>query len=222
MGVFDSISIYSEELQYAFIFSAIIFLFYGLINLMEMNKILRRDMKIDRADHMSTKSLVFAYFFSYVQFMLKNLIAMFIIFTVITVVRLTFRFALQFLESEGEGVEKEYFKYEEVIASGIFWILGYFFTIEFLIVYIILFPTFIVIYVAITSIYFRKKEILKDERKTSVMVTMHNQKMLLISISFIISFVFSVVLYYVQLEKNNFNPGLMAQMVNEITQEAGV
>ena len=232
MDLTELIKTYNPEMWAPFIFGGILFFLYGIIQLIKLNSELIREHNILDVEYVNPGYFIYTYLFSYVNFIIKIITSMFVLFLLILVIRIAYGVIINIfttLKSDGsEGTEVSEGVVEtgksssinpivETIKANLMWIGGFVLNMYFGIIYLVLIPSFLLIVLFVLSKFYDHAGIKVERRKTDIMNTQHNYMVLFMTLLFVIGFVYSIYLWYykAQLETEMVNPAAYTAMLDQ-------
>jgi len=209
MSLSESLDIYSYSALMAVMFSGILFLLYSVINLIEMNGYIKNFNILD-VSTCNRGTIIYAYLAGYYMFLLKVIIALVTLFILTLIIRIAISTIVNIFttkpESQSGGAsqiqkgaaESANLMKVEVVRTNLKYILGFAILKTFVILFLIFIPLFLFFALFAYSRFFNQQHIIRDNNNEApkIMLTHHNFLIYLIVCLFIITFVYSIFLWF--------------------------
>ena len=210
MELTDALGTYDPTMVKAFFVSAILFLLYSVINLIDTSSYIK-DYNILDINSTPRGRLVYAYMSGYFMFILKAVLALVTLFVLILIIRIAVATLIHIFtaikkkkQKGGAGmiassmVEGTMGKVEEAVHSNIRWFLAFVTSKPFIIVFLVIIPIFLFFVLLAYSRFYNPEHIKETslDKAPRIMGTHHAFLMFLISSLFAISFIYTVYLWF--------------------------
>lgn len=204
MGLSERLDMFKPTYLGAFSMSAVLFTLYGIINMIDTSAYIR-DFKTTDVEASTRGSIIYAYIAGYFMFILKSLIALITLFILTLIIRVLVStminvFTKKAVQSGGASAMSDE-KAEEVsnmildaFADNARWILGFFLSPTFIMIFLIIIPLFMY-FMLLVYTRFYNQDIVKTENLNEapkILLTYHHYFMFFMSSIVLISVLFAI------------------------------
>lgn len=214
----EATKMYSPSLLAPFMFSCVLFALYSIINLIDMNEFILTFNITDIATFNRGK-MIYSYLGGYYNLILKILLSLFIIFILTLVIRILVATILRVVieppqQQEGGMVggakaiqrgaaNQNITRIYEAIVSNMRFILGFMINMSFIMLFLLTIPIFLLIVLCAYSQFYNSSNIINNTPTQSVRIilTHHNFLLFFIISLMLITFVYSIYLWFKQTYK---------------------
>lgn len=214
MSLGDSIEIYSPKALMAVILSGTLFLLYSIINLIDMSSYIKNFNILDVGSY-TRATMIYAYIAGYFMFLLKVIIALITLFILTLIIRIAISTIIDIFDNgqpqNGGGaaiihagaIESANLISIEVVRSNLKYILGFMTLNSFIILFLVLIPIFLFFGVSAYSKFYNQEHIMNENQDEAprIMTTHHNFLVYLIVSLFIITFIYSIAIWFVRIKQ---------------------
>jgi hypothetical protein len=218
MSLSESIDIYSPTALMAVMLSATLFLLYSIINLIDMNGYIKNFNILDVGTY-DRGTMIYAYIAGYYMFLLKVIIALITLFILTLILRITVSTIMDVftqksnLQSGGAAqiqagaAESVNLMKNEVVRSNLKYILGFTILKSFVILFLIIIPLFLFFALFAYTKFYDQEQVQNHDKNNApkIMLTHHNFLIYLIVSLFIITFIYSIYLWFKISNENIIN-----------------
>lgn len=207
MQLAEALNIYSPSFLKAFMLSSLLFLLYGIINLIDANGYILNFNVLD-VDVTSRGLMVYAYLSGYYMLILKIVIALITLFVLTLIIRVAVATVIRiFTPSQNGGgayaiMQGASFdvsnKVAEAVMGNMRYLLSFVTSTTFITIFLVIIPLFM-FFVLMSYSRFYNQNVIKSENMNDaprIMLTNHYFLMFIISSLFAVGFVFSVYLWF--------------------------
>jgi len=209
MSLAESLDIYSATALMAVMLSATLFLLYSVINLIDMNGYIKNFNVLDVGTY-DKGTMIYAYIAGYYMFLLKVIIALVTLFILTLILRVAVSTIVDVFtpkpnsqsggaaEIHAGAAESANLMKNEVVRSNLKYILGFTILKSFVILFLILIPLFLFFTLFAYSKFYNQQHVQNNNKDNApkIMLTHHNFLIYLIVCLFIITFIYSVYLWF--------------------------
>lgn len=190
-----------------FMLGSLLFLLYGILNIIDMNEYILNFNVID-IDQITRSGIIYAYLAGYYIFILKVIIALLTLFILTLIIRIIVATITSIFISRAQEGGADQIKYmasnkfkqhlHETICANMKWLLSFIINETFIILFLVIIPLFL-LFVLLAYSHFYNKENIKNENQSEapkIMLTNHNFLVYLIFSIFIVTFIYSVYIWF--------------------------
>jgi hypothetical protein len=207
MELTDALGTYDPMFMKAFLLSAVLFLLYSIINLIDINGYIKNYNILD-VDSVSRGTMVYAYMSGYFMFVLKVVIALVTLFILTLIIRIAVATVIRIFtpkkQSGGasiimQGAASDMTnKVAEAVTSNMRYLLAFITSPSFIVIFLVIVPIFLFFALLGYSRFYNQEHIKQENSNEAprIMTTHHNFLLFLISSLFTIGFIFTVYLWF--------------------------
>lgn len=214
MSLQQSMSMYKPSSLMPFILSALLFLLYGIINLIEMNGYILNFNVID-VDKLTRITMIYIYMAGYYMFILKLVVYLITLYILTLIVRIIVATIIRTIIpgikisgiKSGGANEIQYGaamegqnKLLDAAIINMRWLLSFILSSSFIILFLIIIPLFLFVVLFTYSKFYNQDNIKNENRNEApkIMLTHHNFLVYLIVSIFMITFVYSIYMWFAE------------------------
>ena len=207
MELTEALGTYDPAFLKAFLVSAVLFLLYGIINLIDINGYIKNFNILD-VDSVARGTMVYAYVSGYFMFVLKVVIALITLFILTLIIRIAVSTVIRIFTPQkqsggaaaimrGAAVDTSN-KVAEAVTANMRWLLSFMTSPTFLIIFLVIIPIFFLFVLLAYSRFYNQENIKAENMNEApkIMTTHHNFLVFVMSSLFAIAFIFTVYLWF--------------------------